>query len=90
MSISEKYDANEVTPWFFMSQHPVRDGMYQIRSKATKNVFDGWFENGRWNLVFGFEMSPLRLALNQYEWRGLNAPPKVVSVWDENGEISFP
>ena len=80
-----QYTEAQLTPWFRMTTSPLRSGMYQIRSLASGEISEAWFLQGRWNLKFGLEMSPFRLNLQNYEWRGLNEEPVEEPIWDKNG-----
>ena len=85
----QRYEEHQMTPWFRLAQSPSIPGRYELRSINTKEVFAGWYSDGRWQIAFNGEFSLIRLNLSQFEWRGLNFEPPRVSLWGEHGVINI-
>ena len=73
---NEEYSDEQKTPWLSGHDSPFRPGIYEIRLRNSPQVVNGHFKDGRWQLEFGGEFSPLSYAPGQFEWRGLNFEPK--------------
>ena len=83
------YEDHQKTPWFCLTQNPVRDGCYELRLAASKQSFQGYYSNGGWKVQTEGDgsYSTLRLNKSQFEWRGLNFEPKKPSIWNDKGEF---
>ena len=71
------YSDDEITPWFNMMTMPIRQGLYQLRLHNSHEIVDGMYADGRWLIGVGGFFSPLTLSRSQFEWRGLNADPRL-------------
>jgi hypothetical protein len=71
----QTYPDDRITPWFSMATLPIRQGMYQLRSRHTQEIVEGLYAEGRWQIGLNGFFSPLKLHLSQFEWRGLAFDP---------------
>lgn len=72
------YSDDEITPWFSMNTPPIRQGLYQLRLHNSRDIVDGWYADGRWQIGVNGFFSPLSLSRSQFEWRGLSVEPRTI------------
>ena len=90
-----QYTEEQKTPWFSGADLPIRPGRYEMRMRGSKDVVDGTFSDGRWEMEYYGQQYPVPTNLRTFEWRGLNAEPKDEApkkreTWVMiNGEIIF-
>lgn len=84
----QQYREDQMTPWFSMQDSPRIPGRYLLRAKSSREIFDGWYADGRWQIGYNGNFSPMTLSKTSFEWRGLNfdASPRE-SIWGANGVI---
>jgi len=70
------YPDDQMTPWFSLTMSPIRQGQYQLRLNNSRDIVDGRYADGRWQIGQDGFYSPLKLNLSQFEWRGLSFDPK--------------